>query len=176
MYKRPCREMTEQSLRALVRKVAGVKAKIGVWTPQISNGNTLHDGSVFINNTGGTNYELVAQRILGLYNFPTKEGLTLFWSPVSGVPVGDISVTDITGKITTTAHIEKIDFNATSPQLDVDINGLGDDIPLQSLTFGGYQNPYVIYYDIPDTLGPYDDVIWSIPFTSTDNPLDNFIS
>ena len=171
MYKRPCREMTEQSLRALVRKVAGGKAKIRVWTPQIAGGSIRLAGSISISNTGGTNYELSSARITGMYNFPTKDAPTLFLSPVSGVPVGDISVTDTTGKFTTTAHIEKIDFNATSPYLDVYF-----EIPLQSLTLGGYQNPYVIYYDIPDNLGPYDDVIWSIPFTSTDNPLDNFIS
>lgn len=163
--------MTEQSLRALVRKVAGGKGKIGVWTPQISGGSIRLAGSISISNTGGTDYELWTQRVTGVSNFPTKDAPTLFWSPVSGVPAGDISVTDITGKFTTTAHIEKIDFNATPPYLDVYL-----DIPLQSLTLGGYQNPYVIYYDIPDNLGPYDDVIWSIPFTSTDNPLDNFIS
>lgn len=172
MYKRPCREMTEQSLRALVRKVAGDdEGKIGVWTPQIAGGRISGEGSISISNTGETNYELWTQKITGLSNFPTKDSPTLFWSPVSGVPVGDISVTDTTGKFTTTAHIEKIDFNATPPHLDVDL-----EIPLQSLTLGGYQNPYVIYYDRPDTLGPYDDVIWSIPFTSTDKPLDNFIS
>lgn len=171
MYKRPCREMTEQSLRALVRKVAGGGAKIGVWTPQIAGGSISKAGSIYIINTGGTNYELMAQKLTTLNNFPTKDSPTLFLSPVSGVPVGDISVTDTTGKFTTTAHIEKIDFNATPPYLDVHM-----DIPLQSLTLGGYQNPYVIYYDVPDNLGPYDDVAWSIPFTSTDSPLDNFIS
>lgn len=171
MYKRPCREMTEQSLRALVRKVAGGKAKIGVWTPQIAGGSIRTAGSISISNTGGTNYELWTKRVTSISNFPTKDAPTLFWSPVSGVPVGDISVTDPTGKFTTTAHIEKIDFNATPPYLDVHF-----EIPLQSLTLGGYQNPYVIYYDVPDNLGPYDDVIWSIPFTSTDSPLDNFIS
>lgn len=172
MYKRPCREMTEQSLRALVRKVAGNGGgKIGVWTPQIAGGRISAEGSISISNTGGTNYELWTQKITGLSNFPTKDSPTLFWSPVSGVPVGDISVTDTTGKFTTTAHIEKIDFNATPPYLDV-----YPETPLKSLTLGGYQNPYVIYYDKPDNLGPYDDVIWSIPFTSTDKPLDNFIS
>lgn len=164
--------MTEQSLRTLVRKVAGNgKARTGVWTPQIAGGSISGAGLIFISNTGGTNYELWAERNPGLRNFPTKKSPTLFWSPVSGVPDGDISVTDPTGKFTTTAHIEKIDFNATPPYLNVYFEE-----PLQSLTLGGYQNPYVIYYDTPDTLGAYDAVIWSIPFTSTDKPLDNFIS
>lgn len=74
MYKRPCREMTEQSLRALVRKVAGGKAKIiRVWTPQIAGGSAFMAGSISISNTGGTNYELWTKRVTSISNFPTKD-------------------------------------------------------------------------------------------------------